>query len=867
MKYLTRPAEGPAKTLSDDPLETPPVFQTGDPQEAIKEVIRRTQGQVPGIRVSPGVSFNPLGTAEDQDPSLTGRFGVGGGELEFGVKEDEGFIGFRKQFDEGGVVEREGFRKGSDVINYEKYRKIIEQIKKDRPERIGKGGSTPLYENNKKFQKIIKELATKNIPIREAAKNLGVSHTAVERARKKLGLTKRSDLGGYDYLNDPKNIKYVRDNYGDKKQSTMAKELFPDSPETTSVRRIERIIQKHFPQKKGLAKEVKGDPTESKEKRKKRKQSVIKKLSKTSDLNLEEDLRKLKKGMGVDLAHLQRKTLPQTTSNIGMDIPASNRGAMEVVEKIISDLESTNKKFYNRYKNKKIPKDVVDKIELNNQKIIDLVYRSRGAVVGNILNEKTGKTKEFIGSYRYSADDGLFDIPMKKIAKDPEKLATFKLMALNKAREIAKLRGKTVEELYPDLLKDPKIKTRTEQILKSKNLLKPTQLYSGPAALPEMARLGGEVLTQDIPKASSVVERGLKNLRLLRPIAYETGFGAAVAPVDFLEGRPISEILLDIPTLGIAGQSLRAERLRQTVGPEVFDKIQEQRAARSEGVGGIESAMFEDFGVDETPLEEAIQARADREAEVAKTRKIQDVSEMDIVGLPKAALGGRVDFKDGGMDRRSFLKLVGGLASLPVLGRFFKFVEPATKKVLENAPTGTPDWFAPLVEKIAKEGIDISDKAAMIERQTVKELKTPDGTYTLTQTPDTGEITVSVDTLAGVNDAPVDFVMTPNRITDIAEDGKPIVDRGEFNIIEMRPTGKMVGPEDYDIDLDEFVTNNLDDVASDWHAVEEFATGKTSKPAQASRRQIKQSVEEDPLEDVLNRQGDYDPPEPELDYD
>jgi hypothetical protein len=46
--------------------------------------------------------------------------------------------------------------------------------------------------------------------------------------------------------------------------------------------------------------------------------------------------------------------------------------------------------------------------------------------------------------------------------------------------------------------------------------------------------------------------------------------------------------------------------------------------------------MFEDFGVDETPLEEAIQARADREAAVAKTRKIQDVSEMDIMGLPKA---------------------------------------------------------------------------------------------------------------------------------------------------------------------------------------------------------------------------------------
>jgi len=136
-------------------------------------------------------------------------------------------------------------------------------------------------------------------------------------------------------------------------------------------------------------------------------------------------------------------------------------------------------------------------------------------------------------------------------------------------------------------------------------------------------------------KTSSVVAEGLDSLRLLRPIAYETGFGAAIAPFDFVGGRPMSEILLDIPTLGLAGQSLRAERLRQTVGPDVFSKIQEQRAARSEGVGGIESSMFEDLNVDEAPLEQAIQDRADREAEVAKTRKIQDVSESDIFNIPK----------------------------------------------------------------------------------------------------------------------------------------------------------------------------------------------------------------------------------------
>ena len=137
------------------------------------------------------------------------------------------------------------------------------------------------------------------------------------------------------------------------------------------------------------------------------------------------------------------------------------------------------------------------------------------------------------------------------------------------------------------------------------------------------------------PKEAIKVAEGLDSLRLARPLLYETGFGAAVAPFDFVEGRPMSEILLDVPTLGIAGQSLRAQRLRQKVGPEVFDKIQEQRAAKSEGVGGIESSMFEDLNVDEAPLEQAIQDRADREAEVAKTRKIQDVSEMDIFNIPK----------------------------------------------------------------------------------------------------------------------------------------------------------------------------------------------------------------------------------------
>ena len=233
----------------------------------------------------------------------------------------------------------------------------------------------------------------------------------------------------------------------------------------------------------------------------------------------------------------------------------------------------------------------------------------------------------------------------------------------------------------------------------------------------------------------------------------------------------------------------------------------------------------------------------------------------------------RLGFKKGGfgkIGRRSFIKLAAGLAAIigGIRGGVKQLKTPAAKKVLTDAPTGTPDWFAPLVEKLTKEGIDISDKAATIERQTVKELKTPDGTYTLTETPDTGEIIISVDTGAGVNDFPVDFTMTPNKVTGIADDGTPITEFGEFNIIETRAEGRLVSPDgDYDIEPGEYITNNLDDAASDWHSVEKFATGKTDEIAQKKKQDGKEFIEKNPGEDIVNRYGDYDPPEPEPDYD
>ena len=75
---------------------------------------------------------------------------------------------------------------------------------------------------------------------------------------------------------------------------------------------------------------------------------------------------------------------------------------------------------------------------------------------------------------------------------------------------------------------------------------------------------------------------------------------------------------------------------------------------------------------------------------------------------PGFAEGGRIGLKDG-MDRRTFLKIIGGLASIPVLGKFFKGAKVASKAApvaekMVGTSTEAPTYFLKLVDKITKQG-------------------------------------------------------------------------------------------------------------------------------------------------------------------
>ena len=96
------------------------------------------------------------------------------------------------------------------------------------------------------------------------------------------------------------------------------------------------------------------------------------------------------------------------------------------------------------------------------------------------------------------------------------------------------------------------------------------------------------------------------------------------------------------------------------------------------------------------------------------------------------AAGGRVGYADGSdpkdpkMNRRTFMKLMGGIASIPFLGKFAKPVSKAVTKaapVIQENIAGAPAHFWNLVNKIKLLGDDVTQTGALAERQSVKKYK------------------------------------------------------------------------------------------------------------------------------------------------
>ena len=190
-------------------------------------------------------------------------------------------------------------------------------------------------------------------------------------------------------------------------------------------------------------------------------------------------------------------------------------------------------------------------------------------------------------------------------------------------------------------------------------------------------------------------------------------------------GKQIEDVIDDLPPPGSRGgpDDIAAPVMNVEDAPPGFIDF----VRRTDPKGADKLQKVED------EIKAAIEAANKRAAKKLRNKKKKkDDPE-------KKADGGRIGLKKG-MDRRTFMKIMGGLTTIPVLGKFFKGAEvaaPVAEKAVQAAK-GVPPYFFNLVKKIKNLGEDITEKAATTERQKVTKYKD----YELTEDLTTGEKTI-----------------------------------------------------------------------------------------------------------------------------
>jgi hypothetical protein len=228
------------------------------------------------------------------------------------------------------------------------------------------------------------------------------------------------------------------------------------------------------------------------------------------------------------------------------------------------------------------------------------------------------------------------------------------------------------------------------------------------------------------------------------------------------------------------------------------------------------------------------------------------------------AEGGRIGFKDG-MTRRTFLKLLGGMAAVPIVGKFFKLAKIG--KTVTKVPmiktddvAGKPEWFDALVNKVIVEGDDVTKRFATAERQRIHQKTLDDGSVVrVTEDVDDGAVRVEYESEQNVFG---DDVMLQYK-KPLPDEGDPRP-RAEFTTAESGPVGRQFGPDDYEIEIDEVGGSSIRDLDSDVSKLKQYATGKGPTMREIvqnkKRRDKAKAISEDSesqMDAVIRRQGDY----------
>jgi hypothetical protein len=242
-------------------------------------------------------------------------------------------------------------------------------------------------------------------------------------------------------------------------------------------------------------------------------------------------------------------------------------------------------------------------------------------------------------------------------------------------------------------------------------------------------------------------------------------------------------------------------------------------------------------------------------------RKLDDLDITEDMRRKPNADGGimRLGLKEGsGMSRRTFLKLLGGAMSIPIVGKIlkpFKTAKGVTKVPMiktDNVP-GKPEWFDQLVNKVIIEGDDVTKKLATVEREIVHTKKINDtDEVTVYQDLNTDSVRVEYKSPDNMMEEQVDLMYkrTP------PDEGSPQAS-SEFEVAESGFVGRADGPDDYFIDAEEVGGRSIKDLDSDVSALKEYATGQKPTMKEIVQKMKRKEKVKKLNEGDLDAQSDY----------
>ena len=339
--------------------------------------------------------------------------------------------------------------------------------------------------------------------------------------------------------------------------------------------------------------------------------------------------------------------------------------------------------------------------------------------------------------------------------------------------------------------------------------------------------------------------------------------GSGITSLPGAQHRMIQESIITDTLLkkGVNPETITSEGMLQSILNGI--KKEEAMIARSKAEAQKQLATVMDMkgrkirpGAKIMGGEEVVETEAEIAERLGKGNKqaVENIKEKQLIESfdpDEMASGGRAGFAAGGMGRRAFLKLMAALGATGVAAKsglvslLGKGAGKEVAKELTQVPikqiNEMPAWFKPLVNRVIKEGEDVTKQNAFKERMVVHKSQLPDSKTDIyvNQDLDSGDVWVDIGMekhgfADGKFGQPVRLEYKASEVIEPIKGKKGTKTKEEFWVEEAEFTGGH--PEN--VKFEESVIEKFGEHGSDFTEVEKFATGtvKDTKPTKKRLR-------------------------------